>query len=94
MQINFAITVHIINDEIERGQAVAAPAMRITNDACNYHQQPDIPKANKCLSIYHLTVVGLIYGSSVYAGIYYGQTHQKTYINYLIVWNGSLLFVY
>ena len=37
MQINFAITVLIINDEIERGQAVAAPAMRITNDACNYH---------------------------------------------------------
>ena len=37
MQINFAITVHIINDEIERGQAVAVPAMRITNDACNYH---------------------------------------------------------
>ena len=37
MQINFTITVHIINDEIERRQTVAAPAMRITNDACNYH---------------------------------------------------------
>ena len=43
MQINFAITVDITNDEIKTGQAVlpVAPVIRMPNDASNYHSLPD-----------------------------------------------------